>query len=56
MILSESTKHWRFVSLDSMKTELRIPISETAHDVLLAEQIRRRVSEFRMESTGLALS
>ena len=43
------------VSLDSMKTELRIPLSESAHDALLSEQIHSAAS-FVMESTGLALA
>ena len=54
MILTQA-QALTIVSLDSMKSELRIPISETAHDVLLAEQIHSAAS-FVMESTGLALA
>lgn len=41
------------VSLDSMKTELRIQLSETAHDALLSEQIHSAAIH-AAKTTGVA--
>ena len=49
------TEALSIVSLDSMKTELRIPLSEASHDALLSGQIHA-AANFVMESTGLALA
>ena len=43
------------VSLDSMKTELRIPLSEVSHDALITSQLVAAVN-FVARSTGLALA
>ena len=45
------------VSLDSMKTELRIPLTEVEHDLLLKSQITQAVSHVsrRTGATGDAL-
>lgn len=43
------------VSLDSMKIELRIPISEVSHDALITSQLVAAVN-FVARSTGLPLA
>ena len=54
MILTQA-QALTIVSLDSMKTELRIPLSESAHDALLSEQITSS-SNFVSKTTGLSLA
>lgn len=54
MILTE-TEALTIVSLETMKTELRIPLSETSHDVLLSQQIHN-AANFAAQSTGRGLA
>ena len=54
MILTQA-QAFSLVSLASMKTELRIPLSEVSHDALLSDQIHS-AANFVMEATGRPLS
>ena len=49
------TEALNVVSLEMMKTELRIPLSETSHDALLSNQIHASAN-FVATSTGRPLS
>ena len=49
------TEALSIVSLETMKTELRIPLSETSHDALLSEQITN-AANYVAASTGLELA
>ena len=49
------TEALAIVSLDSMKTELRIPLSEVEHDALLTDQIHA-AANFVSQSTGRPLA